>query len=230
MSNSEQLKAVVSELYKAPLDQIGPDFSLRHPRFQSSAGRGVLAAAIRRRLGVYAPAAFAATTYGELEAAVCNGGAVTDSPRPAAARSAVPAGAPASAPASAPGSVLPSGAPAPVSVGVDIEMIDSLPEAQDFWASDYYRSHFSAEEIAYCIRQEHPRMHFAARWSAKEALMKCDARFAAVDPATLQIVSDASGRPAFEWLQSGQWQRLPHAVSLTHTPLLAAAVVAAAGL
>jgi len=229
MSNHEQLKAVISELYRAPLDQIGPDFSLRHPRFQSSAGRGVLAAAIRRRLGVYAPAAFAATTYGELEAAVCNGGSVTESAHPAPVRPAVAASAPSSGPAVAPGIVPPPTAPSPVSVGVDIEMIDSLPEAQDFWASDYYRSHFSAEEIAYCIRQEHPRMHFAARWCAKEALMKCDPRFAAVDPATLQVVIDASGRPALEWLQGEQRQRLPHAVSLTHTPLLAAAVVAAAG-
>jgi phosphopantetheine--protein transferase-like protein len=226
MANREQLKAVVSELYKAPLDQIGPDFSLRHPRFQSSAGRGVLAAAIRRRLGVYAPAAFAAATYGELEAAVCNGGVADSAPAPA--RQAPPADGPAAAPASAPG-IVPPPIATPLSVGVDVEMIDSLPEAQDFWASDYYRSHFSAEEIAYCIRQEHPRMHFAARWCAKEALMKCDSRFAAVDPATLQVVIDASGRPALEWLQGEQRQRLPHAVSLTHTPLLAAAVVASAG-
>jgi phosphopantetheine--protein transferase-like protein len=116
----------------------------------------------------------------------------------------------------------------PLSVGVDIELIDNMPEAADFWAADFYRSHFTAEEIAYCVRQPHPRMHFAARWCAKEALMKCDPAFREVDPTTLQVTVAASGQPVFESLQSDGPRRLPHALSMTHTPQMAAAVVAAA--
>jgi phosphopantetheine--protein transferase-like protein len=222
MDNRDALKEVISELYRAPSGTIGATFPLRHPRFPGSAGRGILAAAIQRRFGFFAPQAFSAATYGELEAALF-GGNGTGHKEPAATD-----------PEESPRSDSPSFEPPPglpdaaLSVGIDVEMIENLPEVADYWTADFYRTHFTAAEIAYCIRQEHPRMHFAARWCAKEALAKCDSRFLAVDPATLQISFTANGRPVLEWIRDGRTERLPYALSLTHTPLLAAAVVATA--
>lgn len=218
MSDRETLREVVGELYKAPASSIGADFRLRHPRFQRSAERGLLAAAIRRRLGVYVAQAFSAATYGELEAAVfgTNGnGAHLEH---------VPALPPRDA--AAPPDAIASGAAAPLSVGVDIEMVQSLPDVADFWTDDFYRAHFTPTEIAYCIQQEEPRVHFAARWCAKEALVKCDARYMNVDPTTIQVSVEPDGRPFLESVRDGASDRLPHAISLTQTPLLAAAVVA----
>jgi phosphopantetheinyl transferase (holo-ACP synthase) len=115
-----------------------------------------------------------------------------------------------------------------LSVGVNIEMVENMPEESDFWRSDFYRARFTGDEIAYCVRQEQPRVHFAARWCAKEALRKCDPAFVAVSATALQIGRDGNGRPTLEWIRGESTQRLPHAVSLSHTGLMAAAIVAAA--
>lgn len=225
MSEHTELKSIVGELYNAPPATIDAGFSLRHPRLKGSAGRGVLVAAIRRRLGIYAPRAFKATTYGELEAAVygSNGNGAADSHGVSGSNGSAAAATTAPAPAIA---AEPSVAPGSLAIGVDLEMVDQLPDAADYWTSEFYRTHFSSAEIAYCMQQEQPRMHFAARWSAKEALAKCDARFKDVEPSSVQVALDAGGRPRLEWVRDGKPERLPHAVSLTHTPLLAAAVVA----
>lgn len=217
MSDPEALRELVSQLFKADVGTIGPDFPLRHPRLQGSAGRGLLAAAIRRRFGVHVPQAFSAATYGELEVAMYGAGtgALDVAAPPVSRGSNGAAGRPLNV----------SGGHAGLAVGVDIEMVENLPEAADFWTNDFYRAHFTSDEIAYCARQEQPRMHFAARWSAKEALAKCDVRFLTADPTTLQV-SFEDGRPVFDWIRSGRAERLPHALSLTHTSLLAAAVVA----
>jgi phosphopantetheine--protein transferase-like protein len=221
MSGREQLKDLVSKLYRTPAEAIGPGFLLARDRFRGSAGRGLLAAAIRRNLGMYVAQSFSARTYGELETAVfgANGHAAGSSSNGHHEMSAPVDEATAIASAT-------DASDGAVSVGVDIEMIESLPDEHDFWTSDFYRSHFTGAEIAYCIRQQNPRMHFAARWCAKEALAKCDARFVKVDPATIQIALLSDGRPSLEWIRAGSIERLPHAVSLTHTPLMAAAVVA----
>ena len=221
MSDHESLKQIVSQLYDTPAASIGADFSLRHPRFQGSAGRGLLVAAIRRRLGVYPSTAFAATTYGELEAAILGGrpNGASATPQNTALRPEPPVAAQ---------NVLAHdvGGEAAMSIGIDVEMVDSLPEVADFWTSDFYRTHFTGPEIAYCMQQEQPRMHFAARWCAKEALAKCDERFMSVDPSTVQVSVAEAGRPVFERVHEQRVERLPHALSLTHTSLLAAAVVA----
>jgi phosphopantetheine--protein transferase-like protein len=221
----DALKEVVSRLYRVAADDIGPEFSLEHPRFKGSAGRGLLAAAIKRHLGVYVRQAVTAATFAELQDAMFgseNDGAASahDSARSGngnvheAARS--PTGSEA----------LRRSVPVPdLAVGVDIEMIENLPEVSDFWTSDFYRTHFTSTEIAYCSRQAEPRMHFAARWCAKEALAKCDPGFLHIDPSTVQITLDGDGRPMLDRIREDCTERLPYAVSVTHTAVLAAAVV-----
>ena len=216
MSNQEILKEIVSQLYQTPAAAIGADFPLRHPRFQGSAGRGLLVAAIRRRLGVYVGGAVTAGTYGDLAAAVCGGNGQSER--------AMTSAAPVSLTAASAGPAA-AVATSDLSVGIDMELVENLPDVTDFWTADFYQTHFTGAEIAYCIRQEHPRMHFAARWCAKEALRKCDPAFLGTDPATVQVALDARGRPSFEWKRDPP-EPLPHAVSLTHTPLFAAAIVA----
>lgn len=220
MQDRSALKQIVADLFETSPDAIDTGFSLRHPRMQSSAGRGALAAAIHRKLGVYCPKAFTASHYGQLEAAVFGG----PSPEVAA-----PATAPAGAAATQiPAAALSVGIPG-VRLGVDIEMVDSMPDVPDFWTAPFYQSHFTPAEIAYCLRQEQPRMHFAARWCAKEALAKCEPRFAAVDPATIQVRALPDGRPVLEVLNGTEPRRIDFSVSLSHTPVMAIAVVAGSG-
>jgi phosphopantetheine--protein transferase-like protein len=216
MDRAVELKRVISELYEVPLEALTDDFALVHPRFQGSAGKGILAAAIRRRLGMYCPEAFSVENYGQLERAITGAAPSVPSFGGNGHRQLV--------------QPKPITAPVPVTglhIGVDIEMVENMPETVDFWTADFYRSHFREPEIAYCVRQMQPRVHFAARWCAKEALAKCDGHYVGRDPLTVQVVVGPTGEPFFEGVREGLIEHLPFALSLTHTSLMAAAVVAA---
>jgi phosphopantetheine--protein transferase-like protein len=220
MDERTTLKQVVAELYQTTPATIDSRFSLNQLRFTTSAGRGVLAAAIRRRLGVYRPEAFTAAHFGQLESAVL--GVPLDETSAEHVASAPPAVQPSSDRASG------NAAADALSLGVDVELIENMPDADDYWTAEFYQGHFTPAEIAYCVRQEEPRAHFAARWCAKEALGKCDASFLSADPVTIQVNVIDSGRPVLERISNGAAHRLPFALSLSHTRIMAVAVVAAA--
>lgn len=110
-------------------------------------------------------------------------------------------------------------------VGLDVEDISSLPVATDYWEHDFYRSNFAKSEIAYAVLEAEPRTHFAGFWCAKEALRKCDPSFAAVSPAQTAVAHEADGRPYLTRESEAGSERLPHAVSISHTLEIATAVV-----
>ena len=70
-----------------------------------------------------------------------------------------------------------------------------------------------------------PAFHFAVRWCAKEALKKCDETLLAEELRNLEVVSEESGAPYLVHHAGGSTQRLPHAVSVSHTPHAAIAIV-----
>jgi phosphopantetheinyl transferase (holo-ACP synthase) len=110
-----------------------------------------------------------------------------------------------------------------------VELVENLPEADDPWTHPFYQEWFRPAEIAYCLMQEQPRLHFAARWCAKEALKKCDERFLREEMSRIELVRSPSGAVSLVHHAGETARPLPYAVSITHTPLLAAAVVTAAG-
>ena len=112
-----------------------------------------------------------------------------------------------------------------VRCGIDIELIDHLPRAADYWEDPFYQTCFTPAEIAYCLTQEVPAFHFAVRWCAKEALKKCDETLLAEELRNLEVVSEESGAPYLVHHAGGSTQRLPHAVSVSHTPHAAIAIV-----
>jgi phosphopantetheine--protein transferase-like protein len=206
MEAATLLRKTVAEFFEVDEGQVGPSFSLQAR--QGSIARAALDAAIRGRVGLKSRAVYSAKTFGELADELAPGQA-----------------------GSIPSPVAPASAPVPIagtsgaSCGVDLELIANLPVAADPWEHDFYRAHFTPSEIAYSLRQPEPPMHFAARWCAKEALKKCDRAFLAVDPAQIEVVLDEAGAPHLEYLGDGRPARLPHAVSLSHTPHAAVAVV-----
>jgi phosphopantetheine--protein transferase-like protein len=206
MEASTLLRRTVAEFFEVDEGQVGPSFSLQAR--QGSIARAALDAAIRGRVGFKSQAVYSAKTFGELadELAPDQAGSVP-SPGPVA-----------------PAPIPIAGSPG-ASCGVDLELIASLPVTPDPWEHDFYRAHFTPSEIAYCLRQPEPPTHFAARWCAKEALKKCDRAFLAADPGRIEVVLDEAGAPHLEYLGDGRPARLPHAVSLSHTPHAAVAVV-----
>jgi holo-[acyl-carrier protein] synthase len=110
-------------------------------------------------------------------------------------------------------------------VGHDIEEITNLPEAADYRSHPFYRAHFSAGEIEYCIQSTNPRQHFAARFCAKEAVRKCGPIFAALDPRSIEVVNTESGQPCIRLSDGQDMSNFRLLVSLTHSDRLASAFV-----
>jgi phosphopantetheine--protein transferase-like protein len=214
MNQNESLRGIVAKIGRTEADKIGSDFSLRGGEFEGSIRKAALTAAIRRHLGVDSRAAFTAGTYGELEQALFG--------QPSAAAS-TGIGSPAAAPIT--NFPRQNGTLGGLRCGVDLEMISEMPETPDYREHEFYVDSFSPEEIAYCIMQENPRMHFAARWCAKEALHKCDPSFRADKMSNIELVR-SEGDGVFLRVRGKDANRaLPHAVSVSHTASFAVAVV-----
>jgi phosphopantetheine--protein transferase-like protein len=209
----ESLQAVVAALMGMEPAAVSPDLALTGSRLQGSLARTRLYVTIEERLGVACQAAYTARTYGELHAAVFG-------QRPGGALAPI-----STARAVSPADARENGARPGLACGIDIEMVASLPVAADYWSEAFYRATFTPAEIAYCLLQERPLPHFAARWCAKEALKKCDPAYLAADLRTLEVASSPDGMPYLCAVTEGRSTPLPFVVSLSHTPELAVAVV-----
>ena len=225
----EVLVAIIGELCGADPAQVGPDFSLATGRLRSSLGRATLDAKIRRRLGVRIENLHTFKTVGELEAAL--GGGKSAGTVSAPAIPAVPAaGSP--APGPRPSLRLPAerlSAEEGLACGIDLEQVSALPEVKDYWEEPFYKTNFTAAEIAYCVSQARPRAHFAARWCAKEALKKCVPGCVPMDMNRIEVVRRDGGSPFLQVLTSAGASTPPVALSLTHTEEWALALVVRGG-
>src|SRR5215471_6094971 len=112
-----------------------------------------------------------------------------------------------------------------IACGIDIEIVESLPVVADYWSDAFYRATFTPAEIAYCLLQDRPLVHLAARWCAKKALQKCDPAYLQADLRLLEVRLSASGAPYLCTVVDGHSTPLPFGVSLSHTTQTAVAVV-----
>ena len=212
----QKFAQLVTELLGIPVAQVADDVSLDTPKFRTSVGAAILATAVKSRLGKTVSTA-GVKTVGQLRAAILG------ESMPAASRgAAVPA--PAAPDLASPGPL----AAGPIACGVDMEDVATLPEAPDYWKHEFYREHFSPEEIAYCAGQRDPRQHFAARWCAKEALKKCSPRFMKLAFSQIQVANRSDGSVALEVRTGSKWAPASVALSLSHTPSTAVAMVVSA--
>ena len=207
MEATEQLRQIVAQLAGLKPEAIDMDFSLKSRGLQSSVRRAALAAAIRRHLGVTMPEVYSVVSFRELNAAVLESASKPDiASKPVAA-------------------VFGLRGVDDLACGIDIERVDALPVTDDYWEHEFYKENFSKDEIAYCLLQENPRMHFAARWCAKEALVKCDPAYKGQPFSSLEVVRNEAGEVSLAHHANGTSTRPPMAVSISHTETMAAAVV-----
>ncbi|MFN0010120.1 MAG: 4'-phosphopantetheinyl transferase superfamily protein [Phycisphaerales bacterium] len=222
METQEALRTTVAEFFGTQPERVGSDFPISGPRIQGSMSRALLDAAIRRRTGVKATIVHTARTYGEIEAAILGLPSGTPSATPSASPAVnghTPAPPQTQPPAANSASIAPG-----TRCGIDVELIENLPQATDHWEHEFYKANFTRSEIAYCLMQDAPAVHFCGRWCAKEALKKCDAAFLTEDLSRIEVVSHESGAISLRHHAPGGSIDLPHAISLSHTPLVAVAV------
>jgi len=207
MVPESQLRALVAGILVLESDEVQPETSLSS--LDNSLGEAKLRLGLKR-LGLNLPAGSRPTTFGQLSDLLS--GTVTPSFRASIKEPDVP---------------LTFAAPfADLQVGLDVQEISQLPASGDYWEDAFYRDIFDKTEIAYAVVQSEPRIHFAGFWCAKEALRKCDAAFVRIDAAKTIVAHDDNGRPYFLWNNAGENTRLQHALSISHTGLIAMAVVA----
>jgi phosphopantetheinyl transferase (holo-ACP synthase) len=83
-------------------------------------------------------------------------------------------------------------------LGLEIENIAALPDAEDYSLHEFYRAHFTASEIAYCIKQPAVKTSFQGLLAAKRAIVKSGAASDSTDgPRSVEISFDGEGRPAY---------------------------------
>jgi len=217
MADRDAIRAAVAAFFGVDAAGLAPDFPLGD-RLRNSIARAGLQARLQRALGVMPPPLVDVPTYGQLERLLLGEGEQGLPPgpaiEPAGGRTDVVAG-------RQPTTVTAAG----LRCGIDIEPVESLPEAADFWSHPFYAANFSPAELAECVRDAAPRERFAARWCAKEALVKCDPACREIPPARIELRKDEDGVPRLYDVASGR--PLPVAVSISHAGGFAAAIVVA---
>jgi phosphopantetheine--protein transferase-like protein len=169
------------------------------------------------RLGLRSIQRVALTSWARAENVTLRG-ALIDSGAPFTMRDLLtPAGLESSAAAVVPAAAGPAPMPASAAglIGIDIEDVASLPEAEDYREHPFYRDNFTPAEIAYCLRQGDPRASLCGVWAAKEAILKTGLASAALlRLIDIEILRDEWGRPGFANC----------AISISHTGQAAVAV------
>jgi holo-[acyl-carrier protein] synthase len=93
----------------------------------------------------------------------------------------------------------------------DIKRFRKLPYKSN---SDFYKKIFTEAEIKYCLRKDDPYPSFAARFAAKEAVIK--ALGSTVYRArSVEILNEKSGKPTVK--VKSQKSKVKIMVSLSHT-------------
>jgi len=117
-------------------------------------------------------------------------------------------------------------------IGIDIIDIPRVKRIAEEYGPDFIAKLFSEGEIAYCNSKKTPEINFAARFAAKEALLKAlgTGMRAGIDWKDIEVVSDEMGNPSISL--TGRAKQLADErgvaaihLSLSHTADYAAAVV-----
>ena len=104
-------------------------------------------------------------------------------------------------------------------VGIDIEEIENLPEADDYREHSFYQDNFTPAEISFCVRQPNVRASFCGCWAAKEAILKSgQASAPAGHLKGIEVRRDNLGRPLYPGCS----------VSISHTARTAVAICTSA--
>ncbi|MFB3925745.1 MAG: holo-ACP synthase [Syntrophales bacterium] len=118
-------------------------------------------------------------------------------------------------------------------VGIDIVEISRIEKAMNKWGGRFINKIYSHREIEYCRHKHFPARHYAVRFAAKEAAMKClgIGMGAGLAFREIEVVNNRRGKPELiihsdlsPLLKSAGQGVLFH-LSLTHSIDYAAAAV-----
>lgn len=80
-------------------------------------------------------------------------------------------------------------------IGIDMVEISRLKQAIDRWGDIFLNRVFTKKEIEYSMQKRFPYQHLAARFAAKEAIMKAFGN-SLVTFKQIEIINDKFGKPS----------------------------------
>lgn len=82
-------------------------------------------------------------------------------------------------------------------LGVDLIEVGRIRKACDRWGERFLRRVFTAGERAYCMRKAHPEQSLAARFAAKEAVLKAigTGLSGGIRWTDVEVVNERGGKP-----------------------------------
>ena len=84
-----------------------------------------------------------------------------------------------------------------IGTGIDLVRVERIARAMEKWGGAFERRVFTDAELEYCMKQKRPAEHLAARFGAKEAVMKAfgTGLSGGVSWKDAQVVRGKGGRP-----------------------------------
>jgi holo-[acyl-carrier-protein] synthase len=80
-------------------------------------------------------------------------------------------------------------------VGIDIVKIERMKGVVEKWGQRFLNKVFTKEEISYCYDKKDPYLSLAARFAAKEALVKAIGSAGPVSLTDIEVVNIDTGKP-----------------------------------
>jgi len=110
-----------------------------------------------------------------------------------------------------------------IGVGTDIESVQRFAAVPFHQNEPFYHNLFHEKEIEYCLQRPNPPQSFAARFAAKESVIKACSEIISLSCKDIIITSNKNHSPIAKILKEG-FQRTQVKMSMSHTKEFATAI------
>ncbi len=80
-------------------------------------------------------------------------------------------------------------------IGIDIVKNERIKNAVDKWGDKFLKRIFTDKELDYCFSKYQPYVSLAARFAAKEALIKAVSSISLISLKEIEVIQDKNGKP-----------------------------------
>ncbi len=109
--------------------------------------------------------------------------------------------------------------------GIDIIEVQRIEKAINRWGDHFLKHVFCEEEIDYAQKHKFPSQHFAARFAAKEAVLKALGDNAHVSWKDMKILNDEFGKPICIYRNKKFKNKIFISISHTQNYAIASAII-----
>ena len=110
-------------------------------------------------------------------------------------------------------------------IGTDIVEVERIKTAIERWGDHFLKHVFCEEEITYSQKYKYPYERFAARFAAKEAILKAIGDNAHVSWKDMKILNDQNGKPYCVYSDKNFKDKIHLSLSHTHDYATANAII-----